>query len=272
MEVVDRHGWVEGMTIKSYGRHIGFRSDQPGIIEQFHDLFPPGWERSDHVEVRRLYSLRTGGKKGRRQRNHLLYMNASRLVSSRDYQWMLDRLEADLHLYVAERADRRIFVHAGVVAYNGKALLLPGRTMAGKTTLVEELLKLGATYYSDEYAVISESGRVYPFPRRLSVRRDDVNDRPDRRQASEYGAPTGIKAIPIGLVALTGFKAGATFRPRSVAGGRAILALLEHTVPARRRPRASIRTLDRALAGATVVKGVRGEARRAAEMLLARMV
>ena len=61
MEVVDRHGWVEGMTMKSYGSHIGFRSDQPGIIEQFHDLFPPGWERSDHVEVRRLYSLRTGG-------------------------------------------------------------------------------------------------------------------------------------------------------------------------------------------------------------------
>jgi hypothetical protein len=32
---------------------------------------------------------------------------------------------------------------------------------SGKTTLVSELIRAGATYYSDEYAVIDERGRVH---------------------------------------------------------------------------------------------------------------
>jgi hypothetical protein len=34
---------------------------------------------------------------------------------------------------------------------------------SGKTTLVKELVKAGATYYSDEYAVLGGDGRVSAF-------------------------------------------------------------------------------------------------------------
>lgn len=271
MDVVDRHGWVEGMTIRSFGRDIGFRADRPGVVEQLLDLFPPGWERSEEGFVHRLYSLRMGGKVGRRKRYNVLYMNAQRIERSADFEWIRDRLEADLHLYVAERAQRRIFVHAGVVGFNGKAIVLPGRTMTGKTTLVEELLRRGGTYYSDEYAVLSDSGRVYPFARPLSVRGPDPDLRADRRDVAEYGVDVGTKPIPVGLVALTGFKAGATFRPRVLSKGRALLAMLENTVPARRRPRSSVRVLERALATAVVLKGPRGDVGQAAETLLRRL-
>jgi uncharacterized membrane-anchored protein len=44
--------------------------------------------------------------------------------------------------------------------------------------------------------------------------------------------------------------------------------MLAHTVPARLRPEASLAALERAVARATVLKGVRGEAREVAALLL----
>jgi len=261
------------MTIKSFGKHVGFRTDTPGVLEQFLDLMPPGWERSDELAVRRLYSLRVGGEGNRKgvRRYNVLYMNAVRFERSLDFQYILDRLESDLHLYIADRAPRRIFVHAGVVAYGGKAIVLPGRTMAGKTTLVEALLRLGATYYSDEFAVLSETGRVYPYAKPLSVRPNGKEERAVAIDPSAYGAEVGTRGIPVGVVALTTYKPGVHFRPRGLHGGKAILELLRDTVPARRAPRRSLKTLERLVSSATVLKGARGEADATAEILLRRL-
>ena len=38
-------------------------------------------------------------------------------------------------------------LHAGAVVWNQRALLLPGATHAGKSSLVAELLRRGATYF-----------------------------------------------------------------------------------------------------------------------------
>ncbi len=46
-----------------------------------------------------------------------------------------------------------------------------------------------------------------------------------------------------------------------------MLALLGHTVPARRRPRTALATLRKVVASAAVVKGVRGEAEQMCEAL-----
>ena len=260
------------MTIEAFGRNIGFRADRPGIVGELPDLFPPGWKPSEDPVVRRLYSLRIADQSDGKKHYHVLYMNARRHEKSTHLPWILERLRADVELYVADRAVRRVFVHAGVVAFGGKAILLPGRTMTGKTTLVEALLRLGATYYSDEYAVLSEAGRVYPFARPLSVRPKGAGHPiPERHDASEYGAEVGTKPLPVGLVVMTQFKPGVTFRPRPMPEGKAVLALLENTVPARRRPRKSFQTLKRVVAQAPVVRGSRGDVRAAAEAILRRL-
>lgn len=261
------------MTILAQGRHVGFRTDTPGYLERIRPLLPPGWKPSERTEVRRLYSLRVGGEgrgKGPR-RYHVLYMNASRLDRGTDMEYLLDRLEADVQLYVAERATRRIFVHAGVVGWRGRAIVLPGRTLTGKSTLVAELLRQGATYYSDEYAVLDPRGRVHPFLRPLSIRTGSPDDRPHRVEASHLGAPVGEAPLPVGLVALAPYRAGARWRPRALSPGQGIVALLENTVPARRRPKASLTALRAMVAGATVLKGARGEAEETARALLDRL-
>ena len=61
-------------------------------------------------------------------------------------------------------------VHAGAVLIGGSALLLPGSTHAGKSSLVAELLRRGASNFSDEYALIDNEGRVHSYPRPLLLR------------------------------------------------------------------------------------------------------
>ena len=261
------------MTIMAQGVHVGFRTDRVGVLERVRDLLPPGWKPWDGMEVRRIYSLSVGGEgklRGHR-RYHVVYMNASRLERSLDLEYVLGRLEADVQLYVAERARRRVFVHAGVVGWKGKAILLPGRTLSGKTTLVSELLRLGATYYSDEYAPLDAKGRVHPYARPLSVRAGAADPRPARRTAGELGAGVGRTPLPVGLVAFTHYEPGVRWRARALTPGQGIISLLENAVPARRRPEACLATLREVVATAHVVKGARGEAREMAEALLSRV-
>ena len=61
---------------------------------------------------------------------------------------------------------------------------------------------------------------------------------------------------------------GARWQARPLSQGQAMLALLGHTVPARRRPRSALATLRKVVASAAVVKGVRGEAEQLCDALL----
>ena len=103
-------------------------------------------------------------------RYELTMVDAALLDGTARRESLFDPLESHLQLYVAEWARRRIFVHAGVVGWRGRAILVPGRSFSGKTALIAAFVRAGATYYSDEYAVLDAKGRVHPYPRRLSIR------------------------------------------------------------------------------------------------------
>lgn len=90
------------------------------------------------------------------RRLHLVYAGGARIARARELDEALRALESDLQLHVAVRSRRFVFVHAGVVGWRGRAILLPGRSHSGKSTLVAALLEEGAAYYSDEYALIAD--------------------------------------------------------------------------------------------------------------------
>ena len=73
---------------------------------------------------------------------------------------LLESLDQSLHLAIAEFSPQAIFVHAGVCVRNGAAVIVPGRSRAGKSTLIKALADAGATYYSDEFAPILPDGSV----------------------------------------------------------------------------------------------------------------
>src|SRR5947209_3709992 len=194
MQKLNRLGWADGIAFLSYGLRIGVRVTERGVLEKLQDHLPPGWKHSQSPIVDQLYSLRVGGsgaRPGTRQ-FHLLYGGSARLARTVDLDEAFERLESDLQLLVAALARRRVFVHAGVVGWRGQAIVIPGRSLSGKSALVAALVQAGATYYSDEYAVFDDRGRVHAYPRPLSLR-EVPGERPRRCRAEALGGRTGVK-------------------------------------------------------------------------------
>jgi hypothetical protein len=182
----------------------------------------------------------------------------------------LDNLASALVLHVAEFSPDRVFVHAGVVARRGRALVMPGASFAGKTTLVTELVLAGATYYSDEYAVLDAEGRVHPYARELSIRSEGSETQtPTRVEA--LGGIAGRGPLHVSHVAFTEYAKGAKWDPELISPGMAALELLRHAIPVQRTPERVMATLARMLADAKALRSQRGEAKEAAQALLAMM-
>jgi hypothetical protein len=265
MAKIDRLGWAAGMSFDAYGVRVGVRVNKPAILSRLARLFPPGSKLTASPLVDQMYSLWLGERRAHARGFHLLYAGVARRARTTSLDELLDAFEADLRLSVATAARRRVFVHAGVVGWRGRAIVLPGRSGSGKTTLVVELVRAGATYYSDEFAVIDERGRVHPFAKPLSIR-DGTRIR--KQCAEELGGTVGTAPLPIGLIAFSAYRPGARWRPVPLSPGQGLLALIPHTVPVRRWPRASLAALQRVVEGACAFKASRGQAEDAAAWLL----
>ena len=267
MDKIDRLGWAAGISFVSYGVRVGVRVNKPEILERLVARFPPGWKPSRVSVVERLYSVIVGGEGPRPnvRRFDILYGNVEKLLRTLDIDELLEVFESDLKLHVAAGARRRVFVHAGVVGWRGQAILIPGRSFSGKTTLVAELIRAGATYYSDEYAVLDAQGRVHPYPRPLSVRQ---NGKRVKRTPQMLGGKSGTEPLAIGLVIVSRYKPGARWRPRALSAGEGALALIENTVAVQREPETVLETLRRAMPDAPVLKGVHGNARQVVDHIV----
>ena len=233
------------------------------------DRLPPGWKPAASAVVVNMYSLLLSDNKpaSNVRRFNLLYAGGVRAARSLDPELVLKIFESDIQIYVGILARRRIFVHAGVVEWKGQAVLIPGKSMSGKSTLTAELVRAGATYYSDEYAVLDERGRVHPYPRRLGLRQPG-SDEQTKVHAEELGGRVGRKSLPVGMIVVSQYAAGARWRPRRLSAGEGALEVLANTVPARTRPEASLSSIQQAVTNARIFKGRRGDARETAEFIL----
>ena len=269
---VDRLDWAVGFSLKSYGVRIGIRSNDPAALDSARRHLPSDWEAVSSPLVDRIYSILIGrkGSHANGRRLNQLYGDDVRLARSFDLDELYERLESDLRLFVAELARHRVFVHAGVVGWKGQAIVIPGRSYSGKSTLVAELVRAGATYYSDEYAVLDSRGRVHPFAKPLELREEGEFTQ-TKITAAELGGHSGTKPLPVGLVLMTQFKSGARWRPRKLTAGRGVLEMLFNTVSARRSPERALATLQRVAEQADVLKGVRGNAAEVVDALLRRV-
>ena len=272
MEKVDRLGWALGFSLKSYGVKIGIRSNDAAALDRVCRHLPSEWETASSAVVDRIYSISIGPKGARAngRRQNLLYGDDVRLARSPDLDSLFETLESDLRLFVAELATHRVFVHAGVVGWKGKAIVIPGRSYSGKSTLVAELVRSGATYYSDEYAVLDSRGRVHPFAKPIELR-EEGEFRQTKISVAELGGQAGTRPLPVGLVLITQFKSGARWRPRKLTAGNGVLEMLFNTVSARRNPERALATLQRVTAQADVLKGVRGDARKVVPAVFGRV-
>jgi hypothetical protein len=249
------------IPFEAYGMEMRICTNSPELLARIEPMMPPRWHRRP-----RSSSQHRLGLLAEDHDIYSIYNEALCIHDAPGKEYALMMMDAQIQGHVALKAPDYIFLHAGVVADGDRAIVLPGLSFAGKTTLVRALVDAGAVYYSDEFAVLDETGRVHPYPKRLSVRPAD--GRPVDYEVEQLGGVAGVEPLPIGMVVATRYRPGGEWRPRELSGGTAALALLEHAVPAQSRPGQTMRHIVRAIAGATTLQGERGEADEFAGLLL----
>jgi hypothetical protein len=182
---------------------------------------------------------------------------------------VLDYVRGAVREFVAHNARDYVFIHAGVVAHHGRALMLPGESFAGKRTLTAALARAGAVSYSDDFAVLTADGLVHPFPEPIALHLTPGDRTQRSRPPAQLNVAVVSKPVPVGLVALAQYKPDASWRPRRLSPASAILELIAHTIECIGRPQLTVAALHRALASAPALKGERGEADETAPLLLA---
>lgn len=87
-----------------------------------------------------------------------------------DLSEILSHAVWDLHALVPKHARDFLFLHAGAVGRDGRALVLPAKMDSGKSSLVTALLGNGWSYLSDELGALDPvTGKIYPFPKLISL-------------------------------------------------------------------------------------------------------
>jgi hypothetical protein len=252
------------------GVTVRISTDSEDVLPRLEALLPPGWvSRSPddlrvdpEVEVPHFTVITHDGIEYDLARDEFTLAQA-------DLDVTLHVFDAHLRAYIALHSPDHIFVHAGVVGHQGRAIVIPGRSFSGKSTLVAELVRAGATYYSDEYAVLDENGLVHPYAKPLSIRgKSNVGARHD---VESLGGTAGTEPLPLGLIVFTEYLPDVTWEPKSLSSGESVLAMLANTVPAQERPEETMHALRAAVdgSGAIGLQGERGEAAEMVEQVLA---
>jgi hypothetical protein len=270
MQKLDRLDWAESLTLSTFGVRAGLRVNVSGVLPHILPLLPPGWKKFHRIIVQRLYSLvvaQQGCERAGLRRLHVLYADNLRIARDAALDQVLAAFETDLHRYTAEATSDMTFLHAGVVGWQGRAIVLPGRSLSGKTTLVQEMLRLGATYYSDEFAVVDNVGLVHPFARPLGIRKD-ASYAQTKYAAERLGAASGVKPLLMGMAVICKYEAGAPWRPAPLSQGQGALELLANSVAVRSQPHQTLRRLQKLARHSLFIKGTRGEAHEAAASIL----
>jgi hypothetical protein len=118
-------------------------------------------------------------------------------------------------------------VHAGAVLIEERALLFPGSTHAGKSSLVAELLRRGASCFSDEYALIDSEGRIHSYPRPLLLR--NGGSQQSLVLPEDLNASFAIGTAPVGCIFALDYVPGGVWDVHEIAQGETVMLLLRNT-------------------------------------------
>ena len=257
--------WV--LNVDCFGVSVGLEIAGHGLLEAARSQLPPGWRYGAGSSPDHLYQIW-----GDPNSIRFSYEGVATVVALAD-RLSVETLADHLDLLVSTESPEFLFVHAGVVGWRGQALLIPGSSFAGKSTLVNALVGAGADYLSDEFAVLEPNGRVLPYSRplkqRLSggrvVRTLPTSQWGRRDSVTAPGSQNTAGSLEIGLVALLAYKEGAFLDYRRLSPGELVLELMKHTVAAQRRPALALNTLSGLCEGVPGITGWRGEAKECVE-------
>ena len=246
---------------ESYGVVVRIETGDPGLLTDakiaakrslvgnFHIV-----EDREPVRTYRVY---------RKNKSYFVSKNGEDFRSGISREDFLDFFDTEVRITVAEYAIGHVFVHSGVVGWKGKAIVIPGSSFKGKTTLVAELVRNGADYYSDEYAVFDSNGLVHPFARKLAMRsRPVAGEVPQTTYVTpkSLGGKAGKRPLPVGCILVTEFRENASWKPQQLTSGQGVIEMLSQTLPIRYAPEFCMKVLKKVATNAIIIKSSRSDA------------
>ncbi len=118
-----------------------------------------------HIRVDRVFRARPLGRCFR------VCVDGEERFLLRKPQAVLPHVEWAINAAVAATLPRYHQLHAGVVARDGFALVLPAQPQCGKSTLTARLISRGWSYLSDEFALIApDTLCLDPYPKALCIK------------------------------------------------------------------------------------------------------
>ena len=164
--------WAGGFGVMGHGVRVGIRVNDESLIPKLLKHLPEIAKplTSDSLVGRKfdcvLSVIRDSDQRGDPEHSlHLIHHKLEHSVQARHEEDFLDVFNSRVGWAIACFAPRRVFVHAGAVAWQGRAIIIPGASLSGKSTLVAELVRAGATYLSDEFAVLDSRRPGLPLPK-----------------------------------------------------------------------------------------------------------
>lgn len=145
------------------GERLSIRC-QDAVLGRFLEAFLAPFRPADRMNTT-IHVVEVGG-------TWAAYQDGGRTVSAASVPAMARSLVWLLNTVALAAPTSDVHVHAAVASLGGRALILPGPSGAGKTTLVAALALAGWTYLSDEVAAFGPKGHVvHPYPRPLALER-----------------------------------------------------------------------------------------------------
>ncbi len=199
---------------------------------------------------------------------YVLIQNGERIASGRSQKKFFKFFDSIIRVTIGEYAVDRVFMHAGAVGWNGKAIIMPGDSFKGKSTLVAELVRSGASYYSDDFAVFDGDGSLHPFPRPLGLRSQDGKFKTYEITPESLGGVRGIAPIPVGMILLAEYSPGKRWSPAMLTSGQGMLQMIPFTLSVRHQTDFSLQVLNKIASRAIIASSYRGSAEKFAKTFL----
>ena len=264
---VKKSDYRHHLFIESYGVKVGITANYAEAVQAvrktLEEYLPDCFVEIEESETPHNFRLRWNPSG-----IDSFYKNGKKLYGAELREKLLENLASEIRRTVAEFAVGHVFIHSGVVSWKGKAIVMPAKSLGGKTSLTAALIKRGALYYSDEYAILDADGFLYPFPKKLSVRETSDHRQQVLRPVEQFGGRAAAEKTRVGMFLLTRYKPNAGWNPKTLTPAQGILEIIKHTVPIRTNPGFVLEVLNRVVREAVVVKSNRGDVSKSVDSIL----
>ncbi len=212
------------LSLNSYGVKVGLKINSAFFYENSDKIIPPFVKIEEYKEETDCLTLSIV----KHPQKSTLYFKDELILTIKEFNdETLDAIRDKIHFAIASvSAPHKYHFHAGAVSYKGVGIILPAGSFSGKTTLSKEFISRGATYYSDDFAIVDNKNYLYPSKNPLAIRLPDSSR--VYKTADQLNSSNGIEKVEIKIILFTKYSNEGKWNPRKISQAQSIWELCQN--------------------------------------------